>query len=474
MPFCSYSQSLFNSNYTVVSNKFISEYMLDSPKNCLEAYLFGLYLCSHNDSSLNNVELFCKALHMTEDDVLDAFTYWEELGLVQVMQRSPLEIYYLPITDNTYLLKKLNPSKYKTFNREIESILCDRTLTPNEFNEYYLFLETTFFQPEALLRVARYCAETKGHDIGYKYILAVAHNLNNAGVKTLEAVDEKLSTHPLHNEQLQKLMTALGVRRQIDFSDRELYEKWTNVFGFRQEVLLQIVRSAKPKTMQRLDTLLGNYYRLGLLDQKEIENYEQNKTQLYEQAKQINKIIGVYYQSLDYIVEEYIAPWQQKGFSAEALQLIAKYCFRHSVRTLAGMNDTVEKFYKKGLVTVESIQQYLSESIATDRAIREVLDALSLSRNVTTQDRTNYRLWTQDWGFSQAMLLQVANVSSAAQNPMAYFNATLSQCKRDGIFTAERFAAQHGTKKPQKPDVVPESTNYTQEELDSLFDNLES
>ncbi len=469
MPFCSYSNDMFRNNYTAVDNRFFAEYMLDSPKNCLEAYLFGLYLCGNPDKSSNTLEIFTKALKMTEDDVLDAFTYWEELGLVQILQKNPLEIYYLPITETGNLLKKIKPGKYKDFNKGMESILTDRLITPNEFNEYHLFLESSFFQPEALLLVAKYCADLKGNDIGYKYILTVARNLNNAGYKTLDAVEEKLTSHPLYNEETQTLLRTMGIRRSMDYSDRETYEKWKEHFGFQTDVILHVAKKNKKYGLQKLDKLLENYFRLNLFDIREIDEYEANKTKLYDLSKSINKIIGVYYQSLDFIVEDYITPWLQLGFSAETLETIAKYCFKHSVRTLEGMNEVIEKFYKKGLVTLSGINQYLDESIAVDKKIREIIDKMGLLRNITTADRTNYRVWTQNWGFEQEMLLYVASLSQGAQNPTAYFTKILSQFKEQHVFTPEQ--AKRSTT-PKKEKAEPVSRNYTKEQLDALFDNL--
>ena len=79
--------------------------------------------------------------------------------------------------------------------------------------------------------------------------------------------------------------------------------------------------------MAKLDSCLVEYYKKGVFDAKEIEHYEQQKQSLFDLAKTINKTIGVYYQSVDAIVDEYLSNWVRLGYDGETLVAIAKYCF---------------------------------------------------------------------------------------------------------------------------------------------------
>ena len=60
----------------------------------------------------------------------------------------------------------------------------------------------------------------------------------------------------------------------------------------------------------------------------EIDSFEKEKSDLYSLAKEINKTIGLYYENLEGIVENYILKWINMGFDKELLLEIALYCFK--------------------------------------------------------------------------------------------------------------------------------------------------
>lgn len=473
MAFCSYSQDLINTSYTTVDNVFITNYLPDAPNKYVDIYLFGLYLCSKNNSD-NNVDTMSRVLGIDKEDILTAFTYWEELGLVHILQKNPYEIVYLPVRGDDIVLKKIKPQKYQRFNKDMQGVLTDRLISTNEYNEYYVFLETTFFQPEALVAVAKYCAERKGNDINYPYILKVARNLSDSGIKTVEAVEQKLATSVKYTDDIKLLFTALGIRRGIEYEDRRLFEKWTDGMGFSLETIRFVAKKNKKASMERLDKRLESYYKMGLFSEKEIADYDKNRDSLYELTKQLNKIIGVYYQSLDFIIEDYITPWMQKGFDEDALKLIAKYCFKQNIRTVDGMNDAVDKFYKKGLTSSQAIAQYTADLVGQDENIKNLLQTAGLLRGITSADRNSYKTWTELWGFGDDILRYAASLSVGANNPVAYMNKILADFKSKNIFTVEQAEKQGVAKTDKKQIASYVEREYSKEELDALFDNLDN
>jgi DnaD/phage-associated family protein len=475
MPFCNVSQELINNGYTLVENAFIRDYLVDAPPKCADVYLYGLYLCSLSSSFDNSLTTMMHALSLEEDDLLTAYTYWEELGLVHIAGKKPFEIVYLPIKTDATLLKRIKPSKYQKFNKEIQNVIGGRMIGPNEFNEYYIFLETTLFEPEALVRVAQYCADLKGDDINYPYILTVARNLNGNDVKTLEKVNEKLDSHSKYTDDVLFILKAMSIKRSVDFDDRRLYEKWTEGYGFTFDVILSVAKQTKKGGINKLDGKLEKYFRLKLLSVKEIDVYEKQRAKLYDLTYELNRIMGLYYSSVDYIVEDYVSPWISKGFDGDALKLTAKYCFTHNIRTFDGLNQTVEKFYKLGLISADAIVQYTNAVVSEDDNIRKVLDELGLVRIIASTDRTCYKNWTKNWGFNFDVILYAAQLSKAAANPMSYLNKILSEFKTKNITTSEQAKKSGGTPQKQEKSTFQnhQQRTYTAEQLNALFDNLD-
>ncbi len=478
MPLCSASTELVNAGYTVVDNAFIAEYMPQSPAGCAEIYLFGLYLCSLPNKQHNTMEVMCQALGFKEEDVINAFSYWEEMGLVHVVQKDPIEVVYLSQKTSLALLKKIKAGKYSSFNRQIQDVISGRMITVQEYNEYYIFLETSFFQPEALVAVAKHCAELKGSDIGYSYILTVARNLATSGYTSAAAVEEKLTNHPKFNEDLTLVFKALGLRRKIEFEDRRAYEKWTTDFGFSPDTVLKVAKRFKKGEIRKLDAALSQYFKLNLLSVREIESYESSKQELLELTREINRIIGYYHPSLELVAEEYVTPWTQKGYDGETLKLIAKYCFRRRIQTLEGMNYTVDKFFKLGLLDADAINQYIERLLRYDENIRRLLDNMGVLRSVTAADRKNYAMWLEDWQLAPEVVEYASTLCSGALNPMAYLNKILSEYKLKGANTLEKAQAlslltKNDAPNEKKARLTGTERNYTAEQLAALFDNLD-
>jgi len=472
MAFCNFSQEVVSNGYTLVDNLFITNYLPEAPNKYVDIYLFGLYLCSKNNDD-NAIDVMSRVLDIDKEDIITAYTYWEELGLVHILQKSPCEIVYLPVRSDDVLLKKIKPQKYQQFNKDIQGVLCDRMISVNEFNEYYIFLETTYFEPKALVAVAKYCAEKKGNNINYPYILKVARSLADSNIKTVEAVEQKLSTTVKYTDDIKLLFSSLGIRRHIEYDDRRLFEKWTEGMGFDLETIRFVAKKHKKASMDYLDRCIESYFKMGLHSQKEIADYDKNRDSTFELAKEINKIIGVYYQSLDFIVEDYVTPWLNKGFDHDALRLVAKYCFRQNVRTIDGMDEVVDKFYKKGLSSAQSIGQYIEDVVAQDKQIKTVLQTAGLLRGVCANDRNSYKTWTEVWGFANDVILYVASLANGANNPMAYINKVLAEFKSKGIDTIDK-ATQQKPKADKKAEPKYKEREYTKEELNALFDNLDT
>lgn len=479
MAFCTKEKQLIDSGYTCIDNKFILNYLADAPDVRSAVYLMGLTLCESSGDD-NSRSTIAQKLGISEEDVMSAYYYWQELGLVHITGETPPQVIYLNVDKSTSALKKIKPGKYTKFSQEMQRIIEGRMLTVNEYNEYYMFLEDTTFEPEALLAVAKYCVELKGNNINYHYILTVARNQLTRGATTLLAVQDNLNSQQKYDDDLKLVFKALGTNRKIDHDDRELYEKWTKEFGFTLETIVAVAKKCKKGGMVTLDGRLCEYYKTGALSVVEIDNYVKEKTQLFDLARDINKCIGVYYQSLDAIVDEYVSNWVRKGFDEQTLIAIAKYCFRSGIRTLAGLASIIDKLYKNGVTTLTSLEQYLAQVSAKDENILAILKTAGLDRRVTNNDRALYRTWTEGWGMPQDVILLVAEKSAGTTSPTAYINRVLSDYKQKGIATVEQaqsYQPQQPTQTAQKTAIIGqrdiERREYTDQQLNAMFTALD-
>jgi len=472
MAFCKFSTEYIANNKTEVDNLFINEYLPDAPDNCVKVYLYGLFLCNSGEIIDNALDKFSKHLGLDEDEVITCFMYWQEQGLVQVLSTYPVEIRFTPLKNIGSGTKLYKTDKYDVFNRQAQELFeGKREISKSEYAEYYDFMERYHMEQEALLMIIKYCIDTKKANVGYTYILTVARNWASEGILTAQQVEEKLCEFEENSSELGVLLSALRIKRQPYIEEKALYKKWTDELGFGADIILYVANKIKTKThptFDKIDGILMKYYTLGLFSVMEIENYEQNKQKLYNLAKQVNNAIGVYYENLDMVVDNYISKWINLGLDEETILEIASYCRKVSVRSLEGLDNKIQKFSKLGLVTVEALHSYLNEIIETDNEIQEILDKLALPRKVNFIDRELYKTW-KAWNMSKELIMYASEL--AAGKSMQYLNSILANWHNSDVRNVEEAKKKPAVSAPKPANF--QGRSYKSDQLAALIQSID-
>jgi DnaD/phage-associated family protein len=270
------------------------------------------------------------------------------------------------------------------------------------------------------------------------------------------------------------ILSTMGTKRKVQLEDKELLNKWLNSFGFDLNGILFVVKMLKNKERRLdvsvLDDYSTKYFEMKLMSVQEIENYENEKENLYFIATAVNKELGIYYEDLSKEIDTYVVPWINMGYDIETLRLVADNCFKSSIRTLDGFNNIINKLFKLGIVNINSYLQYINDNLAIDDKIKNILIALNLSRNVNNMDRNFYSIWTNDWKFTLDIVLYAASLSKDKSNAMQYLNTILSNWNSQGVKTLE--LAKKNNYSTQKDSGFIHN-NYTKEQLSSLLTNLD-
>ncbi|MCL2675694.1 MAG: DnaD domain protein [Firmicutes bacterium] len=437
---------------------FVTDYLPYAPETCVKVYLMGLNLTVNPD---NSPEMIAAALNIKPDEVLSAFKYWEDQGIVSMLSLSPPLVEYKEIESVRKRILTYSKAKYKAFNDQLHAMLPGRVFLPAEYNEYYAAIETLHVEPEAMLAVIAYCVRLKGDTIGYPYILTVARNLAAEGCLTFERINERLSEFDLYDGEIKAIIKALGQRRKPDVYDKRCYVKWTKSLGFAAETIVQVAKGIKKGSIERLDAALTRYYEKGALTAYEIEQYETARERCVTLTAAIVRVLGKYYERLDYIIETYTQKWLDYGFSDDALVAIADYCFRNNRRDLESMDAEVTAFYQKGVTTVGGVDEIKAEAVAADIDIRKLLDAAGEQRSISAWDRDYYRTWTYSWKFSLPVVEYAASL--ARGKGMAYINGILNSWQAKGVSTVEE--AKKAGAKSDSPSVSAPTTKTAEELL---------
>ena len=485
MSLCSYSSDTHSGSFLVIETAFINDYLPQAPDSCLKVYLYGLHLCTSPSSSLNSLENMMHTLSLSAGEIKDAFLYWQGEGLVQILENTStneLNIKYLPIHKKLGGCKKF-ANKYADFNSKIQALITSRMITPSEFNEYYTLLESFHFDEDALIAIINYCVQLKGASVGYPYIIAVAKDFASGGFVSNERVAERLNAHQeISDEVLSILKVFKSTSKYSTVEDRTMYIKWTKELGFQHGVIKQVAKDVKNKNgnMNKLDKTLISYYQSNLMTIKEIDEYKATRETYLLLAKDITRLLGTYYENLDIVIETYILDWVRKGYDQDTLKTLATFCFKRSTKTLEGMNNTISKFYKLGLISRESINQYMAEIVSADEKIQSILDNCNILRNVTSFDRDAYHTWTTTWNMPEEIITLVSTYAKDKSQPIQYMNKLLAGLFDSKIFNldkAQEYLANYGKTKDKKSTSTSkfiQRDTYEQKDLDALFDKLDN
>lgn len=481
MAFCKYSNESTLESTTQVDNIFISQFLPNAPDVCVKVYLYGLFKCQDPNSFDNTLDNFASALGLSTQDIEDAFLFWQEMKLVEVVIGTSFQVRYLPPKNALSPTQKFSKSKYSDFNKKAQTLLEGRMITPTEYTEYYSVMETFNIAPTAFLLIIDYCINLKGKNVGYNYINTVARNWALEGITTEESILEKIKNYTSTKSEISKILKICSLKRSATPDEHDKFLKWTESFGFSVQTIMfvadQIAQKTGKATFQKIDSKLTGYYEVKRISIDEISDFEEHKTLLLQTAKNVCKNIAVYYENLETVVEKYISHWFDLGHTSQSLSTLANFCFKHSTRTLEGLDNLVMRLYKKGIVSEEAISEYLVSIVKQDEEVKAVLTRLGINRNVNSQDREFFKTWKYTWNMPAELFDLAIEKSMDKTIPMQYMNKLLSTWHTKGI-TTEKDALALAPEKPQfETKTAPKKEGwereYSKEQLEALFDDLE-
>ena len=478
MGFCTLSRDYVREGYTQIDNVFLAKYLPEADAIDVKVYLYGLML-ARNDDRNNTVEAISYALHLTETRIMNAFGYWQDLGLVTINQTTPIGITYNSVKIPMSKTVLYNAREFSEFVDELRRIFPEKIIPEQDILRYVETIKSYKMESNAMLLIARYCRDKKG-TTNTASVVGLAASWAKQGLLTELAVNDRLNELERNSSDMLAIYKELGLKSEPAVEDHEAYALWSKEYGFKMDAILTACRICKRKGgMSRLSRLMEELYSAGAITATEIDAYQKQKDDVRRFTGDIIRTLGSYYATLDMPIETYVQPWLNSGFEKSALLAIAKFCFMRNVKTLDGMQVVVDKFYKLGIVTEQGINAYVARQAQIDGAIREVLSACNAEPFITSRDRDFYRVFIEDWGFDHETVLAVAESASGKPFPMSYINKILLILKENDIRTAEGARAfiadtPSSPKKSKKQDAkdMVIKQDYTAEEIASVFRNV--
>ena len=440
MAFCSFSKDN-GSAYTIVENKFITHYLPEADGFAVKVYLYGLYLCENAEGDFS-VTSMAEVLKTTEEKIREAFAFWQDYDLVEILAEEPFTVQYLPVKSAVGRPKKIRYEKYADFNKELQRKLqkVGKMLSAADYVKYMRFLEETPIQPQAFLLVAEYCINKQGEAVSASYIFNKAKKLVRNGHATYEQVERELSNYNAHEGDIIAIYNAMSIyQRTPDETDYALYTKWTETLGLAKDALLATARKLKKGSMTSLDIILCEAAEKGKLTAKEIETYLTERETFNNLTMRLGKKLGVWIQSTALYIDEYVEKWCNYGYEESSLLDLALYCLKTDRGSFEALNELVEQLFKEGILSPESVKAYLKEKNAELKLFAKI-QALCGGARKSVGNLALIKTW-KEWNFNDEMILAAAERSATSSNPIPYINKILSDWKQAGIYEVKDIPA---------------------------------
>ena len=432
MSFCSFSKEFNENACTEVENRFISKYLPVADGFAVKVYLYGLYLCKKQEDF--SVTSMAEVLKTTEEKILDAFLFWEDYDLVEVLSKDPLAVNYLSARSTSGKPKKVRYDQYGDFNKELQRKMqvAGKFLTYNDSVKFMQFLEENEIQPQALLLIAEYCINKQGESVSPSYVFNKAKKFMRGGYTTYEQVEKELSGYNANEKDVTALLSALSLFRKPDETDYAYYMRWTEDFGFEKSAIFAAAKYLKRGSMDALNGVLEEISQKGKTQKAEVEEHLSLKDTLSALTFKIGRKLALKISNPAPYIEEYVEKWYNYGFEESSLCDLALYCLKTDAGDFATLDSYVETLFKNGVISTESVSEYLKTKNDDLRLFLRIQTHCGNLRK-SAANLALIETW-RGWNFSDEMILEAAKRSSGSQTPVPYMNKILADWKHTGVF----------------------------------------
>lgn len=371
---------------TPVDNLFFLEYMPEADGTFVKVYLFGLMQCYH--PSLADTDI-TDALGLTEAQIRCAFVYWQAKGLVRIRSDEPFSVEYL-LTEQP-AVTTATPVKYRKFIESLNALLSPRSLDLREMKAMYDCIELYGLEEGAVLALVAYCIERKGKRVSTNYILTVAQEWSEQGVKTQSAAEQYVADYRVQKHGAAEVLRRWNKRRPPTVDEMALYDRWTNALGFDAETILaaaaRMTDVASP-TFAILNDRLSEWKERKVTDVAGLESAEEAAAADREFARQVFARLGKIGAPDKTTVAQLGMFRDEKHISRDAILLATDEC-AGAERPLGLLKKILSDWANEHVETVEQAEAALSRPKSAQPKRKKKNPALLYEQTPISEDDFN-------------------------------------------------------------------------------------
>ena len=428
---------------TPLENQFILEYLPAAKGDYVKVYLYGLMRCYHPEEDMN-LDRMCHELNMTEENVLNAFGYWERKRLVRRISDNPPKWQYINIKQINLAGGDMDPEpEYTEFSNALYDAFDKvRRLHGSELNTCFEWHEEMKLPTEVIIMLLNHMTSVKGKNFKIKDADKVAAQMATEDVRTVEAAEAFFSRDEQSYAGIRKILKMLGKNYLPSEAQVSLYRKWTLDWGFDPEAVeaaVDLTAKGDP-SLGYLDGILNSLYREAgsgkRMTPERIRQSSQKSDGFREVLKELGK--GEINQRSLQLYDQMLALYPQ-----DIVLIAAKEC-GHNGKDAGDTLKLLQSWKEKGLDTRNEVEKYVQAFHDQTALIRELKKNWGTDdTRISKADRSLVLKWKSELGFSTESILAAAEYASEAKQPMAYLDRILTDCQTKGLTTPDQIRHEH-------------------------------
>lgn len=314
--------TIYQDNYTdstVISNRFIDEYMQDANDAQLKIYLYLIRMMSARlDTSIGDI---ADKFNYTEKDVKRALVYWEKKKLLTLdydSQKNIAGIHLMDSSASAATYPSVNAAfpeqpQVRQFSVEKPNYTADqlqdfkanestarllfvaeqylkKTLSANDMRTILFIMDKLGFSEDLTDYLIQYCVDRGKRDL--RYIEKVAISWAEQGITTQK---QAASLSGKYDKGVYEIMRALGKNNIPTETEVAYIDRWRKLYGFENDVILaaceRTVLATDSHRFEYADSILTNWHKAGVHHKDDIKSLDENhrRSRTVRPAASVNK-----------------------------------------------------------------------------------------------------------------------------------------------------------------------------------------
>jgi DnaD/phage-associated family protein len=123
------------------------------------------------------------------------------------------------------------------------------------------------------------------------------------------------------------------------------------------------------------------------------------------------------------------------GFDLPMVQAVIKEGLENGVTRMTYLNTVARQWYEQGVTSPEEAELYAQRHRKAAGKHKAIVQNLGLTRKLTPAEQALLDKWTEEWGFSNEVIIRACVEATGRQYPIQYVNRVLESWKELGVKT---------------------------------------